>query len=795
MSHKARDIARAELWVGGAVQGAGLRPWVARRARSLGLAGSVRNSVGGLELALEGPATAIRALLAELRRRGPAGVCVEGLEARWADPRGERGFRIAESELRGSGRPTRIPPDRPTCEACLRELFDPRNRRYRYAFTHCAGCGPRASVLRALPYDRERTSLAEFPPCPACTMEYEDANDRRFHAQTLTCPACGPKLAAHSVREPHGSVPHPVERAAAVLREGGIVAVKGYGGYHLVADATSRAALARLRQRKGRPTKPFAVMVSDAAAAGLLVELGAQDRLLLEGAVCAVVVAPRRALALKLLAPEVCPVGDDLGLVLPYAPVHYLLFFGPGARPGNGETRFPALVFTSANVSGEPTESENASAGERLAQVADLFLDHERAVTRPSDDPVFRSAASGPIPLRLSRSTTPVVVGLPAELSAAEPGFALGGDLKCAPALLASGELHLDAHVADLGSERSVAALEARLRSLTALLGVAPAWIAHDEHPGYASTALAHELSLPTVSVQHHHAHALSCCAENGHFGPALALVLDGAGWGSDGTLWGGELLRVEPGGFGRLAHLETVLLPGGDRAAREPWRAAARWLTHAFPDASTPALAWHARRSAQELAVLERMAERRLNAQFTSSCGRLFDAVASLLDACDRAHHEGEAAFALEGLAASAAPEPGQPWELDGRDPTAGRDAASGPEPAVIPVADMIRTLVLERAGGAARERVARRFHLRLAQRLAETAARAARDHALTHVALSGGCFQNRLLLECVRARLEAAGCRVLIHHRVPPNDGGLAVGQLVAATHQRVHNRAGSR
>ena len=764
---------RRELRLEGVVQGVGLRPWVARRARAFGLAGSVRNTVGGLEIALEGPAEAIELFSAALRAEPPECARIERVEQIEARARGELDFRIDASRSAGSVH-ARIPPDLPVCSACLGEIFDPRDRRHRYAFTHCAGCGPRSALLLALPWDRERTSMRGFPPCAACRREYADAAGRRYHAETIACPRCGPRLRAldGEGRELAGE---PTELAADCLRGGGIVALLGHGGFHLAVDATSDDAVARLRARKARPAKPFAVLVPDLAGARRIAALRREDEALLAGPARPIVLTPRRDASERILADAVAPGLRDAGLVLPFAPLHWLLLFGPGSRPERDPARFPALVLTSANRSGEPTLYRVDQARARLRGIADLTIEHDRPVARPNDDPVFRSASGGPIPLRLSRSTAPIAVRLPAGLRARGAIVAVGGDLACAPALVTGDEVLLAEHVGDLADADAADALETRVAELCRLHGIAPlAAAAHDLHPGYAGTELARRLAPQRIGVQHHHAHAVACLVDNDRTGPALALALDGLGYGLDGTVWGGELLRVDLLGCERLAHLEAVPLPGGDAAALEPWRMAAVWLARAFPEGA-PALPWHTRRDPVRLRAVLAIAGRAFASPATSSCGRLFDAVASLLDLVDVAAHEGQAAAALEAAAAA------ESESLDGFDAPA---FATPGAPAVIPVAPLVRSIVEARCAGSSTSALAAAFHVGLADRLAGAAIALARRLELNEIALTGGCFQNRLLLEGVTTRLAAAGLVPLRHRRVPPGDGGLALGQAAIAT-----------
>lgn len=763
------ERARRQISVTGCVQGVGLRPWAAQLAGSLDLAGTVCNTGGGVRIAVEGSLRAIEAFLAALRDAPPPGARIESVAIAEQAPQGARGFAIAASdESSATTSRLRIPLDAPLCAGCLADLFDPGSRRHRYPFTHCARCGPRAAVLERLPYDRARTSLRRFPPCTACRAEYDDPRDRRHHAEAIACPACGPMLRA---RAPDGGslCGDPIERAVAVLLAGGIVAMKGSGGFHLVADATRSAAVARLRKRKARPSKPFAVLLPDLADARARVVLTAADEALLAGPERPVLVAPRRAGAG--VANAVAPGIGDLGVLLPSLPLHWLLFFGDGATPGSDAARLPPLVFSSANRSGEPTLHDGEAALRELAGVADLFLDHDRAVTRPNDDSVHRSAPGGAIPIRLSRGAAPRALRLPDGLFVRDAILAVGGDGKSAPAIAIGDEIVLSEHVGDLGSAAAADAIEARVADLCRLLGVTPAVAVHDFHPDSVGTQLAMRMAPRAVAVQHHHAHAAACLVEHGRRGPAIALALDGMGYGADGTPWGGEVLRVSLDRCERIAHLETVPLPGGDAAVREPWRMAAVWLARAFP-AGVPELRWHERREPWRLRSVLAIAASGAASPPTSSCGRLFDAVASLLDLVDVASHEGEAALALESLASEA-----RPFAAPARCDEARGGAGT------IEVASLVRDVVTGGLGGAPRAQLARAFHEGLASRLAAAAITHARREAIEAVALTGGCLQNRLLSESLARQIAAAGLTPLRHHRVPPGDGGLAVGQLAVA------------
>lgn len=837
--------AREELRLVGVVQGVGLRPWAARRAREHGLAGGIANAPDGVVVELEGDPAAIAAWLADLAHDPPPGLRIDRIDRRALPPAGELAFRILPSAEAGPA--AGLPPDIPVCRACLDEIYAGEGRRAGYAFTHCASCGPRASVLRALPWDRERTTLAPFTLCADCRREYEDESDRRHHAEGIACPACGPVLTARAADgsllasdAPAGSAAaatradgsnrpggasrvraagRPLAHALEAIAAGGIVAVKGYGGYHLALDATNESAVVRLRKRKGRPAKPLALLVPDLETARRVAMLSAADEDLLAGDLRPVVVAPKRAEGCVALgiAPSVAPTTGDHGLLLPSAPLHHLLLRAPA---GDAAPRPRALVFTSANRSGDPTLWDDAEAIRELAGVADLFLVHDRAVARPCDDSVFRASAAGAIPMRLSRGAAPLVLHAPHAASGSV--LAIGGDLKAAPALAIDGEILLEAHVGDLESPATADAATERAIRLCRERGVRPERVAHDLHPGYVGTRIAAEIAATfgaeTLAVQHHHAHALAAAVEHGLAEPFLAIVLDGLGFGADGTLWGGEILVVDGARFERAAHLETLRIAGGDAAVREPWRSAASWLDRAFPQGDAPALAWRERHAAAALALVARAAARGVNAPETSSCGRLFDAVASLLDCGDHARFEGEAAIALEALAAAApdgrsatgaAPaaraertrtEAGtEAIDCTGReaihraglahdlivpascgDPRAHEPGATGD---TIACADLVRDVALGVARGEPRATVARRFHDVLAARLVARAAALAGARGLRSIVLSGGCLQNRLLADALARGLEARGLEPLAHRRIPPNDGGLAVGQAAFA------------
>ena len=713
-SHTA--LARRRFEITGIVQGVGFRPFVGALAARHDLAGHVRNTGAGVEVEVEGRGDLLDAFAAALRDEAPAAARVERLDEEVVPPRGDAGFRIAPSLLDGAA--AAIGPDLGTCGDCLRELFDPADRRFRYPFLTCTACGPRFTIVRALPYDRERTTLAGFPLCPACRSEYEDPSDRRFHAEAIACPACGPRLSLE------------LGRAVAVLRDGGILAVKGLGGWHLACLADDEAAVARLRARKARDAKPLAVMT---AAPDLVVELDAPERELLEAPARPIVLARRRSGAP--VAEGVAPGSPWLGVVLPYTPLHHLLAHDTG-RP---------LVMTSGNRSDEPIATGDAEARARLGSIADAFLGHDRPIHRRCEDSVMR----GSFPVRRSRGLAPAALGLP--VGAARPLVAAGGQLKSTFCVAAGRRAWMSPHLGDLDAPAARRAFREDLELYLGMLGVRPQVIAHDLHPGYAATAWALEQDAELVPVQHHHAHAAACLAEHGRTGPALALVFDGTGLGTDGTLWGGELLRCDLASFERVAHLEPVPLPGGEAAVREPWRVAAAYLERA--GRPVPWERWTLVR--QALAV---------NAPASSGMGRLFDAVAAVLGVREQVGYEGQAAIELEHLAAGVAAE-AYPCRV---------------EDGILRGGDLVARAHDDHAAGGAREEVAAAFHEGVAAAAARACALAAEPRT---VVLSGGTFQNLRLLGSVRARLTAMGFEVLSHRRVPPGDGGLSFGQAAVA------------
>ena len=742
---------RVRVRVRGTVQGVGFRPFVYRHAVALGLSGWVGNDGGGVVLELEGPADAVRTAVRLLREEPPSLALVQEVEAVDVPVTGSRGFTIAQTDRR-SGADVPVSADVAPCSACLRELRDPQDRRCGYPFVNCTDCGPRYTIVRDVPYDRAATTMAGFALCAPCRSEYEDPSDRRFHAQPVACPACGPVL-SWLAADGSCSGPAALVAATACLARGGVVAVKGVGGYHLACDATSEDAVAALRQRKQRPDKPFAVMVVDVDAAEQLCVLQGADRDALLSPRRPIVLLPRRSAAH--LAASVAPGLPELGLMLPSSPLHELLL---------RQVTTP-LVMTSGNRADDPVLHVDDEARERLAPVVDGFLSHDRPIHVGVDDSVLRSRPGRqPQVVRRARGWVPQPVRLP--VAAARPVLAVGAQLKSTVALVRGASAVLSQHLGDLDSWPVSVRFEQAVRHLVHLSGIQPVLVAHDLHPDYRSTAWAEACGLPLLGVQHHHAHVASCLAEHGVSEPVLGIAFDGVGLGTDGSLWGGEFLLADLTRSTRVGHLSPVAQPGGDAAAREPWRMGLAWLEASVGDqaALVAGSTWDPRCAA----VLSLVTSGR--SPMTSSVGRLFDAVAAVLHLRLRSTYEAQAAMELEARARAGEPLGAEPY------PFAVDASTIDPRP-------MFAALLADQQRGASVELMAARFHVGLAEASAALATRLCSEHAGETVALTGGAFSNVLLSQLLAARLEVAGLRVLQHHEVPPNDAGIALGQAAVA------------
>jgi len=759
---------RLRVSIQGAVQGVGFRPYIYALARSLSLTGWVHNSVDGVTVEVEGPRGALDEFLERLEPERPPRASIHAMESTFLDAVGYDTFEIRASDAAASRvRTAVVMPDIASCEDCVREAFDPADRRHGYPFTNCTNCGPRFSIIDALPYDRANTTMRGFAMCETCRAEYEDPSNRRFHAQPNACPECGPRIELWNgggrVLEVRDGA---LEAAVDALRRGEIVALKGLGGFHLLVDARDQDAVARLRERKRRERKPLALMYPSLEAVERDCRLEPQERRVLLSAAAPIVLARRRAGAV--VADAVAPGNPYLGVMLPYTPLHHLLLFEFGAP----------LVATSGNLSDEPICTDEREALARLGDVADAFLVHDRPITRHVDDSVVRVVAGREQVLRRARGYAPLSLRV-----AGSEGIALavGAHLKNAVALAVGERAFASQHVGDLDTETARRAFEDVVDSLERLYDARPGAVVCDGHPGYASSQYAEGTGLPVRRVQHHVAHVLSCMADNDIEPPVLGVSWDGTGQGTDGTVWGGEFFHVTAGATRRVAHLRTFSLPGGEQAIREPRRAAFGVLHEIGAVAEAANLPWAASFSEEERRVIAGMLRADVNCPRTSSAGRLFDAIASLLGVEHVNHFEGQAAMELEFRcdAGGGSVEVPAPYELDLRDGSGGAIVVDW-EPLVRGVIDDVRRATPVPA-------VARAFHTALARAILSVAQRVGERR----VVLTGGCFQNARLSEETIRRLGAGGFAAYWHQRVPPNDGGVAVGQIAAYAQGRLFER----
>jgi hydrogenase maturation protein HypF len=736
----------------------GFRPFVYRLATDLKLSGSVINDTSGVVIEAEGDRSDLERFLERLERQRPAPASIAEIHTTWVAPLGDSGFRIDPS-AGGGPRTVQILPDIATCTECLSEVGDLRNRRHGYPFTNCTYCGPRFTVIRSLPYDRPRTTMARFQMCAPCRHEYEDSDDRRFHAQPNACPVCGPALALwRSDGSPVAENEAALEGAVEALRSGRLVAVKGLGGFHLMVDAANGEALARLRTRKPRRAKPLALMVRDLHGARALCHVDAAATAALSSPEAPIVLLPR--LPEAPVHPEVAPGNPHLGVMLPANPLHHLLMRGFGGP----------LVATSGNLSDEPICTDEAEAVRRLGQVADLFLVHDRPIARHVDDSIVWIDAGTPRMLRRARGYAP----RPVQLAVRLPCFlAVGGHLKNTVALSIDRQVFLSQHIGDMETPEAMAAFEGVIDDFLDLYEATPVALVHDRHPDYVTTRFARSTAtargVPLIAVQHHHAHMAACLAENHFRGQALGVSWDGTGYGLDGTVWGGEFLAGDARRFDRVAHLRPFRMPGGEAAVRQARRSALALLWELEGPAALAREALPAVRSfsAGERTLLARMLERGFQAPRTTSAGRLFDGIASLLDLCQHSLFEGQAAMALEFAS--------DPQEENAYDlPVVEADGTL-----VLDWRPTVEAVLAEAGGGVSRDIIAARFHNALARAIVDVA----RTVGQPAVALSGGCFQNRLLTQRAAHGLREAGFRVLLHRQVPPNDGGISLGQIAVA------------
>lgn len=747
------------------MQGVGFRPYVYNLARRFGLGGFVLNSGRGVFIEIEGPQEGLEAFIAALPAEAPPLVRIAEISRSAVPVLGDTEFAIRQSEAEGSAFAL-IPPDICVCEECLADSRDPENRRFEYPFTNCTNCGPRYSIIVDIPYDRPLTTMAEFAMCEDCRREYEDAGNRRFHAQPNACPVCGPRLmlsAPGGAEFADDAARAVLEKAAEVLGSGGIVAWKGLGGYQLACDARQDSAVQELRRRKRRNEKPFAVMVADVAAAAGFCDLTDQERVVLASPERPIVLLRRRADCR--LSDFISPGNPATGVMLPCTPMHDLLFRILRQR---WKTE-PALIMTSGNISEEPIAIENDEAERRLTGVADVFVHHNRRIHTRVDDSVVRVVTGGTMILRRARGYAPRPVWL--NRGDAEV-LACGAQQKNTLCLTRAGFALPSQHLGDLENFETLEFFEETLARMSRLFHVVPTAVAHDLHPGYLSTQFAVKAEgLRRIGVQHHHAHIAACMAEHQLEGRVIGVAWDGTGLGTDGTIWGGEFLIADCIGFERFARLRPVLLAGGDSAVREPWRIARSYLLDAY-DGALPSLAvLEEMAPAERVRIVDSMLRRGVNAIPTSSAGRLFDAVASLIGLRHSVSFEGQAAMMLEAAAADEGELKPYPFSV------------SGAAPADVDLRPMIVAVVEELRRGEGRARIAARFHATLAAAINEVCGRMRSATQLNRVCLSGGCFQNALLLAGSVRALKADGFEVFTHREVPANDGGISLGQAAIA------------
>lgn len=742
------DAKRERLTVEGTVQGVGFRPFVYRLAQELGLTGYVQNTPAGIIIEIEGADTPLAAFKKALQERKPPQARFLKLDNTPLTTEGGHDFIIRPSEA-GDEMTALMLPDLAICGDCLHEMNDPADRRYRYPFINCTNCGPRFSIIAALPYDRPNTTMAGFEMCDACRAEYDDPDNRRHHAQPIACPACGPQLELRNAKgQTKARRDKALLKAVQAVRDGKILALKGLGGFHLVCDARNANAIAELRRRKQRPVKPFAVMYPSLDMARADCAITPEEEKLLTSAEAPIVLLRRNAAAA--IAENVAPGNPNLGVILPYTPLHHLLM---------SELGFP-IVATSGNRAGEPICTDEDEAVETLQGIADIFLVHNRPISGRCDDSILRVMRGRATVLRRARGYAPLPIVV--KHSFAVPVLAVGGHLKNTVALAVRDRVFLSPHIGDLDTPEACAAHRAAADLLCDLYKAEPEKIVHDLHPDYSSTRMAKERGGNAIAVQHHHAHALSCMAENGVNPPCLAVAWDGTGYGTDNTVWGGEFLKIEPGGFERALHFLPFPLPGGDAAAQDPKRAALGML---YALNSEDAFGRDIGLPGEDAWLMKSALKKNINCPQTSSIGRMFDAVAALTGICTENGFEGQAAMALEFAA----------------DPVVASVYDFKIEGGIIDWRPMLCAILDDIDMGSDPGAISGKFHATLAAMILAAAEFVGEENVL----LTGGCFQNALLLDCAADALEQSGFTVHTHRYVPPNDGGLALGQVMAMAH----------
>jgi hydrogenase maturation protein HypF len=752
VGHQQRDgeNIRACVHLEGIVQGVGFRPFVYNLARACDLTGWVLNNEQGVTLEVEGESKGVEQFLSGLSHPPPL-AAIEKTEIFYHAPVGYREFEIRQS-LPGSERLTLISPDTATCPECLEELFDPEDRRFRYPFTNCTNCGPRFTIIEDIPYDRKFTTMDAFEMCPQCSREYHDPADRRFHAQPNACPACGPAIRLLSGIGDELPCADPLQEAISLLKKGRIVAIKGLGGFHLACDATNEHAVSRLRGRKYREDKPFAVMCRDIRAAATCCRLSPVGNELLEAKERPIVVLPKKEP--NSIASSVAPHQRTLGIMLPYTPLHHLLF----------TDALELLVMTSGNVSDEPITFRTDEAVIRLAGIAEYFLTHNREIHTRCDDSVIHPHGDKVTFLRRSRGYAPAPITLPLK---GRSVLGCGAEIKNAFCLTRGDKAFVSHHIGDMENTETLNSFEQGIELFTRIFQVTPELVVYDLHPEYLATRYAKRLGLPAVGLQHHVAHALSCMAEHGKTGRTLAVVMDGTGCGEDGTVWGGEFLELDVHTYQRRGHLSYIPLPGGERAVKEPWRMGAAYLSRIYGRLESLAIPFTEKLDYEKWTQLEAAMEAKMNCPPTSSAGRLFDAVSALIGVRGLVNYEGQAAVELEQIA-DQDNRGAYPFGIDQQEGKYILD----PDPAIMAIVKELQAKVSPSS-------ISSRFHTTVAEMILAVLTRLRRDGGIKEVVLSGGVFQNALLTTRVVSLLEDSGFTVFTHHKVPPNDGGISLGQ----------------
>jgi len=774
------QLRRIQIHVRGIVQGVGFRPFIFKLAQELSLHGYVLNSSAGVTIEIEGSEQALESFGCRLRDDAPPLARIESIEVEALPLYGYSNFVIRES-VDDPGKLAPVSPDISTCNECLRDLGEPGNRRHGYPFTNCTNCGPRYTITRKVPYDRPFTTMACFPMCEKCLAEYQNPQDRRFHAQPNACLACGPGLALVTRDELEEKAPNfdagssEIQKARQLLRQGRILAIKGLGGFHLACDAANPLAIRALRERKKRSDKPLAIMTPDADSVARFCVTSREERAALEGHLRPIVILPCRADA-DLPLQELAPGNHTLGVMLPYTPLHHLLFRDAVDQPA----AFSALVMTSGNLSEEPIVTGNREAARRLERVADAFLFHNRDIHTRVDDSVVKIFEGQERVLRRSRGFAPSPVML--EFPVAEI-LACGAELKSTFCLTKQRHAFLSQHLGDLENYETIVFFEETLARMKDLFRIEPKAVAHDLHPSYLSTKLALEMpDIEKIGVQHHHAHIASCMAENGVSGKVIGVAFDGTGFGTDGKIWGGEFLIADFAGFERRAHFRYVPLAGGDAAVRAPWRLALSYLMDTFGDrAGALDLAVWRHVPSEKIAAVKGMIERGINTVETSACGRLFDAVASIVGLRHEVNFEAQAAIQLEAIARAGVFER-YPFEISAKDTWE------------IDLRPAIESIVYDVVAAKPQGVIAAMFHNTVAAIVVEVSLRLRAAERLNRVCLSGGTFQNCYLLERAVSGLRSAGFEVFLHAQVPPNDGGISLGQAVIANALMNRDREGA-